>query len=361
MAASLVALRHLKGEWDFLVNVEVASVYTFFVLSAFLLTLRSLEVLPPRRDGQAAFWGRYALKRFFRVYPLYLLGTLALLGATLVYPALASFLERDHGGFSFVGQASMVRPLRTLFWAIPLEMESYLVIPWIVLLAARWPWPAALACTAVAGLWSLARDPAATLYHPHLLSGALLPVFLAGSASAIIVHRIRVHRGADLPTRWAERVLSAVAGRTSTYLAVLAVMVLLTPEFRSLVPGPGLLGERTYRTMPVLLPAACLCAIIVMGTLTTRPDDALIRVFSTPLLERAGEISYSIYLTHPVAIGVVWAVHTRWEGLPAAVEVGLFALTAYAVASLTFAAVERPVIAFGDRLAHPLAVAAGAR
>lgn len=354
LAASFVALRHFRGDLGILESTEVLSVYAFFVLSAYLLTLRSLETLPRERGERMGFWRGYAIKRVFRVYPLYLVATLVVFGATLAHPAVSDFLQREHGGFSLLGQASLVRPLRTLFWTIPLEMEFYLVIPFIVVLAASAPWSAVGACLGTSVVWSLIRDPAATLYDPHLLSGALLPVFLLGSACGIVVYEIRSAPDAGGATRWASRLFTGLAGRPGTYATLFVAMVLLTPEARSLFPVLGFLGDRSYRTMPVLIPTAFLCAAIVASTLSARPSDPLVRFFSTRAMERAGEISYSIYLTHPIAIGVVWGLEAALGDLPAVVALLLFGAVLYGVSSLTFALVERPTLKWGKRLARPV-------
>lgn len=344
VAAAAVAVRHLHGDVRVLEDVAHLAVYLFFVLSALLLTLRGLERLPaPGRRG--AFWRGYAVRRVFRVYPLYLVATVALFAATLLRPSITRPLDEIHGGFSFWGQATMVDPLRTLFWTIPLEFEFYLVVPFVVLAASRWPRASMAVLGAVALGWSFLRDPGETLYDPHLLSGALLPVFLVGSASGILVHRVRSGGGWDgsaLPLRL----------RWGIYLGALAATVLLFPEVHDPLVAGGLFGDTTYKTMPVLVPALLMCAVLVPAILAPPDRDPVARTFSLGPLREAGLVSYSVYITHPVAIGLVLGFQGAVVPLPAPVELVVFALAAWGVARLTYMAVERSAMGWGRVLSQ---------
>lgn len=165
--ALLVVLGHAKllsgTAWPaFPFNLADAAVDAFFVVSGFLIT-GSYE----RCRGLLAFY----VRRFFRLYPMYLFivlaqaaAMLALLPngpfsephATLRYIAanavLANFLSYDIGGVLDGLRNPGINPS---LWTLKIEIGFYLIVPMLYLAARRFGWRALVLIFACSVGWSL--------------------------------------------------------------------------------------------------------------------------------------------------------------------------------------------------------------
>ena len=102
-------------------------VYLFFVISSFLLSVQYFHS-PARPTAAPRYWAAYLIRRVCRVYPLYTFGLIA--GWAVPFLGLALYGPRE---------ATVLRHLLLLdghkiFWAIPVEMKFYLVLPFLLFL-----------------------------------------------------------------------------------------------------------------------------------------------------------------------------------------------------------------------------------
>ena len=105
-------------------------VYLFFVLSAYLIDRQIINAL---EMGQAnlGFWIRFALRRFLRIFPLYLVALL--LNWTLSARGLPSPI---HSASDVLRHLALLEG-RQVFWTIPVEFLYYILSP--LVLALLWP------------------------------------------------------------------------------------------------------------------------------------------------------------------------------------------------------------------------------
>ncbi len=131
-AAWLVVYAHYwsAAAWspDFL-RFAFTGVDLFFVLSGFVFAPYFFGKSLPARP----FW----IRRFFRIYPAYVLALLVYMGlrwsegGALLYVA-------EHFTFMYLQSREMAFYYNPVFWSLPSEVEFYLVLPVLAYLLRRW-------------------------------------------------------------------------------------------------------------------------------------------------------------------------------------------------------------------------------
>jgi len=301
-------------------------VWLFFVLSGFLIT--TLALREEDKAGQLDVRA-FAIRRVFRIMPLYYM-------ALLAYLCWACILNMEPDGYllqrhllSYVFYCPEFPVLRLNFtlpfsqtWSLGIEEKFYLVWP----LLAFW-WLArsqhrvklALGLIAIMAFLTAHGGVLAQMWgsYTDILIGCLL---------ALLLHDRRVFS------------YLRVLGRTEVTCAVLAVLGFAT---LSLLTGTQL-GERLFS-----LAAALTIAALVTNT------GMPAAIASKPWLVSIGAWSYAIYLTHPIVFDV-------WSRLVPAGRPGdyltlpLTALIDFPLCWLLHIRVEQPLIDLGRRIAQRL-------
>jgi peptidoglycan/LPS O-acetylase OafA/YrhL len=323
----------------------------FFVLSGYLIT-QGLAGQPG--DGRA-FWGFWA-KRAFRIVPAYALLLLSFPLARALWPASAPGAGRVFNSaiplwsYLVFAQNLYMAPLGYLgndwlrvLWSLAVEVQFYLFISVALLLIParrRVPWLALLAAACVAFRFSLylTRDgaqAALVVLLPSRLDG-----FLFGGLLALAPRR---------PARPA---------RTAASLALLAAAA----AFMAILHRGGFRGMSMYAVPLYYTVLSVGCAALL--DLCASPTGPVERLMGSPPLVEAGRLSYFIYLFHmPVALcvfhfglGTAPALGGAREALAmAAAFAGVCAL-----AKLSFACFENPLIRYSHALAARPQAAPGA-
>ena len=247
----------------------------FFAISGFVIARRYRT-----QHWSRVALGRYAMARFARIYPVYVLSILVLL------PVIRDTFQNDalsvmEGGrllITFVlllqGWFSPTVNWNTPAWSLSSEVFFYAVAPAVVLLVRVPSWrrviaAGALACAVPPLVRLLIEDPApkALLY---------LGDFLIGVASAGLYERLQEGRRRRLGPRLCS--IACVGG----------LMLLLVRD--SL--GPFLVFDTGVRIVSALLVTGLACG-----------SGWLVRVLSSPTVLAGGQASYAMYILH---IPVLW-------------------------------------------------------
>jgi peptidoglycan/LPS O-acetylase OafA/YrhL len=250
----------------------------FFVLSAYLLGPRFFVDGPPK--------GRFWAERFLRVAPAYYVA--CLVAAVMLLTTFPGVLRPDLAWTNLVflqnARVETWGSLNVVFWTLAIEMQFYLVLPWMGRLfgGRRWPaWTAVFVAVSVA-------FRAATFGHGDgltfglgdrwLFAGTfLLPAFLGHFALGLAAARLPAPRRPGLV---------AAAGLAFVVL----VAAVLTPDWWSLMLAPSWADHVLLRTL-----AAVGFALLVAGCAAPGP---LRRVLETRPVVGLGDMSYSLYLVH---------------------------------------------------------------
>jgi len=313
--------------WQLLTaHIGQAGVIAFFVHTSLVLmeSLQRLSGGEPLRRGTVL---RFYLRRFLRIYPL------ALVCITLVVvldlpavtwrealpPTPQVVLANQWLVQNLVTGRSVLGPL----WSLPYEVQMYVVLPALYLLAttARGPrWLGVLLGAAVLGALVLGEFTGG-----RLNMAAYLPCFLCGVICFVLRQRVR------LP-QWP----------SGGWIAALA----------------GLFGGYAWLHWGAGKPSAvagwCFALLLSLAIL-------LFADSRRPRLNRCTQwiarYSYGLYLLH---VPVLWLVFHRWrlQSLPVGLLVYLGVSTAAAV--IAFHLVEAPMVALGQRLTQRTRASAAA-
>lgn len=302
---------HTSGEWaagvaPFYASASRAGVALFFVITGFLFWLRVL------RSGDAFEVRAFFVSRLRRLTPMYLMSVLMVLA---VVAAASGFVLRDGPaalardlrpwlsfGFMRTGELNGLdeaRYVNAVYWTLAYEWTFYVALPFLAVFARSWRGGLALGITV-------------------LVFGTQSPIiynFLAGAAAAWLVHRGILKTELQCP--W----LGAVP------VAALALYFLF----------PGVHG---------LLQALLLFVFFIFVV----HGFSLFGLLHSRSAQFLGLVSYSIYLTHCIALFAT--VHAAHAVLPLAElePAEYWALAALAAAgsvllsALTYRYVEYPFI-----------------
>lgn len=313
-------------------NGELA-VAVFVILSGYVIG-RQLRVAPEPYDV-------FVLRRFMRLYPVFLLCFAAGLAVYLNLPMFDAVKENlpDHAWLHVLMLHGAVPDTwlpssSTAFlkpgWSVSLEWQFYLMAPFIALGLSlrRWRWGVLLGAAAlVLGTGALPLDwskPSFVLICLHLfILGMLSDRWLAA------VERGRLP--GDAAVRWAIIVAAggAVALRDLPVACWLLAMLMLLPD-----------TARAWGPVTSLWQAA----------------------MRNGVAQYLGRISYSLYLCHYLVLELVAFLAAKYLGLvgPKALPVlYLAALACIPLSDLLFRTVEMPGIRLGRRLAAQRMAATG--
>lgn len=317
-----------------------AGVDLFFVLSGFLITRQLLQ-----QKGQPGFFRSFYLRRAFRILPAYwlLLAAFAVgiyTGVPQISPWLTAgafpwysyllFLQNFWIGTGQIG-AIWLAPT----WSLAVEEQFYLLFPLLLYLLPkrRLPW------------LLLAGMMLAPVVRAFWLTGYVGYVQLPGRMDALFA-------GALLAWVWQQggfRYSAALVQRLRLSAWLLLALAAVLAWMRRATEG-----DVWLHTVLMLL-AAALLAIRLLHFAGGRAD----RFFTWTPLRWLGHLSYSLYLWHQVANGLVHG----WAGQPvpaiktlADVGLALLALLlSLGMAAFSYWMVEQPLRRWGSTLAPLLA------
>ena len=327
IAIFLVLLDHLSSAkiipFHSLRGIGLVGVYLFFSLSAFLLTvpfwLRSKESLTEWNT-----WSTYLWRRFFRIYPLYILVLLA------KHWTDAAFT------WGFIGEHLLLRRGDGIYWTIEVETQYYIVLPLMVLtFFLSWRRNAVAGILCSIGFYLLLH----LVFHAEgkwwSLDGRVLRdyfwVFFSGSAAGSLF-ALSVSR--PIPSRRVRWVWEAAA------IGSLAIISFALPDTFAMLPAvlrlPG-------NGMTLL--AGVAWSVFIFAHL--HGIGLVKKLLEWRPLRYLGLISYSLYLLHKQVmrgsgwlkgIDIIPQSHFSWI-----IKSVCLMAVAVAAASVSFFLIERPL------------------
>lgn len=330
VAASLVVLHHsgnivsqprffgAEPFGEHLRNFNVG-VDFFFVLSGFIIAWVHWSDI-----GDRAMLGRYALKRFLRIYPPYWGVLFPLIILYLFFPnaGVPSQHDPENIATSILLLPNTVQPVLGVAWTLVHEIFFYLVFGAIVAVGRKGLW--------LLPLWALAIVAAsvsgATSFPLSFFLSPFNMEFIMGvGAAALLRHR-------TMPMPW----LLAISG---------AVAFLALTLFAVHIQDNPLVGRMAFGAS---------AAVFVFGVVEIERRHPL-RLH--PLLALFGAASYAVYLVHPVALSFLVQLATRVPGRflpPLEAIVLLLAVSATMAGILYHLVVEKRLTRAARRLVEPM-------
>ena len=293
-----------------------AGVDVFFVLSGFLITTLLMEA-----RGKEGAWSHFYERRALRILPPL---TLLLI--------IATFVVKIHWGWDILWYAGFAMNFAVvlhkgptglgILWSLAVEEQFYLFWP---IVALNFP-PRTVKRVAI-GLVILApllRGLATPFLHTHWPIYYLMPFRMDLLASGAILSVLWRDRG-EMVT-WRRTGLGMMAAG----VVVFALCVHFIPNFRALsnILSFNVLGYSLI---------CCIATGLITFTLGTE-SGWWMRLMTAKPVRAIGLISYTGYLIHPFAIGLV----TPFGSKPKDIPVALVATLVYA--SLSWWLIEKPIL-----------------
>jgi peptidoglycan/LPS O-acetylase OafA/YrhL len=302
----------------------------FFVLSGFLLTR-------PFVSGAQLNWLSFYQRRALRILPMYYL--CVLLGALLNQPG--SWLSAFKALFFFDIGLSTLWPMGAVWWSLVVEIQFYLLLPLLILLARSARWRYVLWLALAAGIYSYWRVQSAGIDDSLWGRGrdSILgrwPCFMVGFGLAWLEQRKREHKYRSAA--------SGFFGLLLIMLSLLGLTLLCNIKIRTLGMFAHVFWFEHY-----LYEALC-WGVFIFAILNYKfPGYALI---VNPLLHHLGLWSYSFYLLHSAVLFALLnknpyfsATDLSFSEPGKVILVGLLVFLFTAVlACLTYQCIERPFL-----------------
>jgi len=293
-------------------------VYLFFVLSAYLLD-RQITIALRTGKSSKRYWMNYFLRRFLRIYPLFIIsllvhGLLTMYGYKTV---IDHALDIPKHIFLVAGEY--------IFWSIPVEFKYYFISPLILWCFQRWfKWDLTKVMISLAGLTIFSIVLAQLFELPTILTLKFFPIFLAGTFIAIVEVLER-----EIFLKKRSRVLIDILGVLAFILVFLSV-----PSFTQ-----GVFGKTVdFDNVAYFLPWGILWCIILLSA--KYGSGIMKRFFELRFLRFIGTISFSLYLFH---IPVLKLLIRSNLGIPEYLMVYVFFFGAIIVSMISYLFVERPL------------------
>lgn len=300
----------------------VMGVAIFFVLSGFLIHLGTIR--EEEKTGRVN-WKHYARRRFLRIYPAYIA---ALIGYAIFVPMTQSTMVNTVTLKGFITHALLISSFYTdeyngisgIFWTVIVECHFYAIYPLVYRTIRK---IGAFKFFLTAWIFGMAYFFGATL----MTQAGEARVMLQMTAPALFWKWIL---GIVLAQAYVAFGDSQLKRSLKNPWLIIPVMVLL---FAGTIPNnPSI--ELNYTRFA--LPFICMA---VVGLLLFSP----LRSWRSRMGEWLGQISYSVYLWHPLALALIatWPMSSTGLNLTASLALSLL------VAACSYYLIERPAMRFG--------------
>ena len=308
--------------------IHINGVFAFFVLSSFLLTVILYNRLVKDRQANHPIrrtLGEYFIRRFMRVYPLYFIICIFLRTMPSWNPHYTmgpAFYSRD---------AMLLIRSPSLAWTIPIEMQSYLILPVIVFsvyYAGKF-WVLPTLCLAIY-TWIHSQYYASYPFS-HITANLLecLSIFLYGAIAGVIYVKFdEFITNKELRVKYPKICwITAVIADGMCWILFAFFSWIAIPAFNQTFGDPQIRPSDPKYQAPIF------SAILFLAMLSQRSFS---RVFEWSFLLHCGKISFGLYLTH------YWALWCQQKVLNGYEHEGLIAtfLLAIALATIVYSTIE---------------------
>jgi len=322
LAVILVLLSHSSNADLFIheyLNFEKigkVGVYLFFVLSAYLLD-RQIALAFINKKSSKKYWKNYILRRFLRIYPLFVI-------ALVVY-----------GLFTLIGKKTVIDtfldiPLHmilakgeSIFWSISVEFKYYFISPilmWFCYKYLKWNKIKLLMVFLILLISSIVVE---LIYNLPLISTfRYFPIFLVGTFISIfeLFYEDRIKQ-------FTSQKIYSIIGLIS------AVLIMITiPFYFEKIFG----FKVNFQKSVFYLPYSLIWGLILISAKYGR--GFVNKILELKLLRFIGTISFSMYLFHMLFLSFV-----KGSSLPEELKIYAFFILTIIFSSISFLVIERPL------------------
>jgi peptidoglycan/LPS O-acetylase OafA/YrhL len=297
-------------------HIGKVGVYLFFVLSAYLLD-RQIALVFMTNKSSKRYWKNYCLRRFLRIYPLFIIalilhGLLTLTGFETVIDKITDFPAH-----------MLLLRGESIFWSIPVEFKYYFISPllmWFCHKYLKWDKLKLSLAFLVAIATSILIELMFNL--PLISTFRYFPIFMIGTLLSIYELIISKEKIQNINPK-----IFNFFG-----LVGLALISVTIPFYFEKIFG----YKVNFQSSIFYLPYALIWGVIL---LSAKYGNGIVKkILEFKFLRFIGSISFSMYLFHMLFLEFV-----KHIGLPGYVQIYVFFLLTIIFSSLSFLIIERPL------------------
>lgn len=319
IAVLFVLLSHASNDNVFiheslnLQRVGKIGVYLFFVLSAYLLD-RQIALAFMYGKSSLSYWKNYALRRFLRIYPLFVIALLVYGFLTLIGIKTAIDTPLD------IPLHMLLIRGESIFWSIPVEFKYYFISPLIMWFCHRFlKWDLTKIFLLLLFIVASAILLQSCFHLPIVSTIRYFPIFIVGTFISIfeLISKPKHH------TKF-----------ISTFFGVISFLVILVtiPYYFEKIFG----FKVNFHSSEFYLLFAILWGLIL---LSAKHGIGLMRSLLESIpLRFIGSISFSMYLFHVLFLKFVQKLWIH----PSA-QIYVFFLLTIIFSSISFLVIEKPL------------------
>jgi peptidoglycan/LPS O-acetylase OafA/YrhL len=307
------------------------SVFIFFMITGFLFFSKLLEA-----KGKTINWQKYYVARFLRIYPLYLL---VLVTIVIIVMKLSNWILHP---------PLTDRIMEIMFWLFfsQTSLNNYQYAPTIT----------------SAVLWSLSREW--QFYAALPLVGAL---FLHIKASLNIIYiSVLLLALFILMNSTADKV-ATIETNTPFLVGILAAFLVRHENIRRiaankivalLVLAMMIFSYTCYNTIFSFIPYL----LISISFIVIACGNSLFGILTNYISLILGQISYGLYLIHPVLLYIVYHISPRIVQMASRSQLSFWIVTSIVgillmlICSLTYRFIEKPCIEMGSKISNRISL-----
>lgn len=340
LAVLLVVLSHASLDKMYLVpGLDVSGmgrigVFLFFVLSAYLLD-RQIIVGFVNGRANSRFWANYFLRRFLRIYPLYILALLIFYGSYKM-----GFQSPIHD-MSTIWRHLTLQEGLGIFWSIAVEFKYYFISPLIMAFchyALKWDLKkVTIFIVALIGVsifvqakylhGNIADEGGKGGGHNNISLITFLPIFLTGTLLSI--YEVILEKTRNLKTFRSKSL--EYAG-----LICFGLILLSTPAlFSSLFLKDG--QKYFLADSGFFFPYALIWSVVLLAT-KYGGLNILKKFFEITAMRFLGIVSFSMYLFHLIPLKIVAQPKLH---IPHSLQIYIFLILTSVVSFFSYVLIER--------------------
>jgi peptidoglycan/LPS O-acetylase OafA/YrhL len=288
----------------------------FFILSAYLLD-RQIALVFSRNESSLHYWKNYFLRRFLRIYPLFLISLTIHLFLTKI-----GFKTVIDDAIDVFGHLSLLKG-ESIFWSIPVEFKYYFISPLLIWFLFRIiKLNNFLMLFLLSGLIFFSFSIQWKYKLPIYSTFRYLPIFLVGTFLSVYEIKFRD----NLIFKNKPLTLNTIG------IFAIAIIVITIPSLFHFLTGLDIRFHSFMFYFPYALIWGALIYSIKFG-------GGLIRkLFENKLLRFIGTISFSMYLFH-----MLFLKYTVESNIPSDIKIFLFFIFTILFSSITYLLIERPI------------------
>ena len=333
----------------------------FFVLSAFLL---ADQLFRQRNKNNQLNFRNFFISRLFRIYPVYLFALfLAMLAQGFDTRVFANI-------FAYNIWTTMKGDLIPWSWSLSVELNFYLLVPFLILFVRGFKSLMVLTCAMLA--ISIGWSAVMLFANEDLFGATLADLYLSENIDAITHFHEQIY--VAFPVRLGQFIAGIVAAwvvanrlerlerlskGTVNILLLLSATLITVPLFHNPY-GPSTEGDLFAMRLDILIgrPAFAFGIALLILLMRSGHIKNLRRLLSAPILKPVARYSFSMYLFHSLFVSLGFIILSGFKEPENLVPWQLFGAFPIAVGLsmafgyVTWKLLEHPCIRLGKRLRH---------